>query len=153
LGYTWRLRSITETNLAGITNRLVAISMDQRILDEIVAKERAVRDKSGQLLRLVQLRTRWLDMIGDVRSSLLDGMWLTHIEPVGESENGPITRLSIKGMGFLDKVKDELAIGQFATALGKTKYFSATNKVEQTNAREFVLEFNVTANLKEPLTF
>lgn len=151
-GYTWRLRSVTEIGLAVVTNQLNLISMDQKKLDEIVASERMVKDRAAQLQRLVQLRTRWLDSIGDVRSCMLDGMWLTHVDPVVESENAAVTRLSIRGMGFIDKVKDETAIGDFAKALAKTKYFSAC-KVEQTTPREFVIEFNVTANLKEPWSF
>lgn len=152
-GFTWRLRQITQANLADVTSRLTAISKDKANLDEIIAREHMVKAKADQLMGLVQLRTRWLEMIGDVRSCLLDGMWITLVEPVIEPENGSISRFTIKGMGFLDKVTDELAIGQFRDALGRTKYFSATNKVEQTLAREFVLEFTVTANLKEPWTF
>lgn len=152
-GFTWRLRSITEASLADITNRLTIISGDNDKLDAIKERERTIRAKADQLMHLVQLRTRWIEMMGDVRSCLLDGMWVTSLEPVVEPETGAVARFTIKGMGFLDKVKDELAIGEFAKAVGNTRYFTATSKVEQTNAREFVLEFTVTANLKEPWIF
>lgn len=152
-GYTWRLRTVTEGYLGEVKSRLSEIDKKQAELSQIVARERAVEDRIGQLLRLVRLRTRWLEMIGDVRSCLLDGMWITKIDPIVDPEIGRVNRFTIKGMGFLDKVKDELAIGQFAAALGKTKYFSTTNKVDTTNAKEFVIEFSITANLKEPWAF
>jgi len=152
-GYTWRLRCVEEANLSLVQSRVGAIEAKQRELDGVVASELAVQGKADQLLNLIQLRTRWLEMTGDVRTSLLDGMWVTSIEPVMASEGAPITHLVIKGMGFLDKVKDAEAVGKFAAALGSTRYFGERPKVDLVRSSVFALEFTITASLKEPLVF
>ncbi|MEI6971692.1 MAG: type IV pilus assembly protein PilM [bacterium] len=151
-GYTWRLRIVTERYQADLKSRLDVIDNKQAELSQIVARERAVQDRIDQLLRLIGLRTRWLELVGDIRASLLDGMWITKIEPIIDPEGGKIRAFTIEGMGFLDKVKDAVAIGQFAETLGKTRYFGEV-KVDKTPPRTFVIEFNITANLKEPWTF
>ena len=152
-GYTWRLRCATERHLGDIKARLHEIDLKQVELDKIVKRETEVRAKAEQLRRLVHFRTSWIDVLDDVRKCLLDGMWITCIEPIVDPDTASISRLTIKGMGFLDKVKDETAIRDFATALGKTAYFSTNSVVEQTSVKEFVIVFNLTANLKVPWTF
>ena len=91
-----------------------------------------------------------------LRAHLLDGMWLTSITPeyTPKSEEKLITHLTITGMGFVDKVTDAAAVGEFGEALKGKGYFGDEVEVERIGKpSEFTLEFTMRVGLKEPLKF
>jgi hypothetical protein len=144
---------MTEYAVSQVAGRIQTFQSTQAGLDAALAGEHGVMERTDRLLALSRYRTRWLEILSDVRGGLLDGMWITTVEPVGELDRTGITGLSIKGMGFLDKVKDAKVVGEFAAALGRTRYFSGHCKVEQISyPAEYVLEFTVAAPFKEPMT-
>jgi hypothetical protein len=89
----------------------------QEVKDK-VAESAAVERDIGLYAGLIRQRTVMSQRFDSLRSALLDGMWLVSVEPVQEGEGGAITKLSITGRGFIDKLrKAEDSVGTGATAV------------------------------------
>jgi hypothetical protein len=152
-GYCSRLRLLAQSNLTSVETRLAALLKTQAEIDLLTEQKAGTGNKVAGLLNLVDLRMRWIEMIADIRGCLLDGMWLTSIDPVFSVADGPINEIELKGMGFVDKVKDAEAVGEFGNALKKTRYFSDVQVLKIMPPSEFGLEFSLSLKLKEPLVF
>ena len=88
----------------------------QEVKDK-VAEATAVERDIDLYASLIRQRTVMSQRFDSLRSALLDGMWLVSVEPVQEGE-GAITKLSITGRGFIDKLrKAEDSVGTGATAV------------------------------------
>ena len=89
----------------------------QEVKDK-VAEVAAVERDIDLYTDLIRQRTIMLQRFDALRAALLDGMWIVSVEPVQESQGGPITKLSITGRGFIDKLrKAEDSVGTGATAV------------------------------------
>ncbi len=81
-----------------------------------IAEAAAVERDIDLYVGLIRQRTIMSQRFDSLRSALLDGMWLVSVEPV--MEDGAITKLSITGRGFIDKLrKAEDSVGTGATAV------------------------------------
>ena len=66
------------------------------------ARETA-QQKADELRCLVAHRTDWIRIVNGVRECLVDGMWLTSLEPV-DGPNGQVVKVILTGFGFKDEM-------------------------------------------------
>jgi type IV pilus assembly protein PilM len=155
-GFFARLRSLEGASLRKVDERVAVIDAVKAELMTNMEVEAGFRTKTDRLLQLIQLRTRWIQMLRDIHSRVLDGMWLTRISALREGDRPemPITHIEIKGMGFRDKVESAQAVETFSAVIAEGKYFSDDVEVYRVASPEaYALEFVIRIGLKEPLTF
>jgi type IV pilus assembly protein PilM len=148
-----RMRSMAEERLSMVHARVTALSAPNESLNALDIQKKLVLDKATGLSDLIRDRTRWLTIVNDVHSRLIEGMWLTAIEPEANSGEGskPGAKLVIRGMGFGDKVSHQ-AITDFASSLKGVGYFSddvQIKKVKPVSATDYVNEFTIEAMLND----
>lgn len=66
------------------------------------ARETA-QQKADELRSLVAHRTDWIRIVNGVRECLVEGMWLTSLEPV-DGPNGQVAKVVLTGFGFKDEM-------------------------------------------------
>lgn len=146
-----RMRAMAEERLGMVQSRVEALTAPNNALNDVDTRKRVVLDKANSLTDLIRERTRWLTIINDLHSRLIDGMWLTAVEPDGRADEGkPATRLVIHGMGFNDKVSHQ-AITDFASSLKGVGYFADVQikKVKPVSATDYVNEFTIEIGLND----
>ncbi|MEI6147472.1 MAG: type IV pilus assembly protein PilM [bacterium] len=145
-----QMRSMAAVRLGMVQARVVALERPNTVLGELAAEKGAVLEKVDSLTDLIGQRTRWLTMINDLHSRLIEGMWLTSVRP--DVEDGtPGLRLVIEGMSFSDKVSHQ-AITDFAVALKGVGYFSdevQIKKIKPVSGTDYVNEFTISIIVRD----
>jgi len=152
--YFLRLRVTSERNLAKIEQGSVAFDMVQGQLDQHMSEALVVQKKAERLLYLVSARTQWMEILDDLKSRTVEGMWISSVNPVLETREGKhfVGQLRITGVGFVDKVPDAATVGEFGNALKTSSFFTDDVDVERiVTANEYSLGFTIRAALKNPM--
>jgi len=63
----------------------------------------AVQAQAEDLRRLIARRTDGVRILNGIRDSLVEGMWLTHVEPMRDAA-GQVVRVKLMGYGFKDRL-------------------------------------------------
>lgn len=149
-----RMRSMAEERLAMVESRVVLLNAPNAALDNVLAQQKQVYQKVDSLTGLIRDRTRWLTIMNDLHAHLIEGMWLTSVQPTtGGDDAKPVTRLVLQGMGFSDKVSHQ-AVTDYAQSLKKMNYFSddvQMKKIKPVSGTDYVNEFTIIATLSERL--
>lgn len=147
-----RMRAMAEDRLGKVQTRVEQLTAPNERLDQLGRESKEVMAKAVVLSDLIDTRTRWAMIINDLHSRLIDGMWLTSVQPVTKTDNGvTTTRLLIQGMGFSDKVSHQ-AISDFAASLKGAGYISddvQIRKIKPVSGTDYVSEFVIDAGLTE----
>jgi len=122
-------------------------------LQEAVASEKAASEKLGEIVKLSDRKSQWLEWINGVHDCLLDGMWLRSLKPV--TKNGSF-RIEISGRGFEDSLRKydsdkATAIEVFRDRLRGCEHFSdETQILNQRDASRgaYVREFTILVAVK-----
>ncbi|MBN1675988.1 MAG: type IV pilus assembly protein PilM [Kiritimatiellae bacterium] len=172
----YRMRDKAQELSRRSTSHAEAIDHVAARLSAVKGEEEQIRRNAETLIRLVQRRTAWHELLRDIRSRMPDGMWLTSIQPQttvetaaqpGSEESGtpkkqqikiedftaPVTHIEIQGMGFNDKVTPS-TIEQFAEKLKSSPFFSDETAItaQPIPKREaYARLFTILLALKEPL--
>jgi type IV pilus assembly protein PilM len=145
-----RMRSMAEERLSMVQSRVAALDSPNKAMNGLAAEKDVVYGKATGLAILIGQRTRWLTIINDLHSRLIEGMWLTAVQPVTE-EGKPGTRLLIEGMGFGDKVSHQ-AVTDFATSLKGVGFFTEDvqiKKIKPVSGTDYVNEFTISVMLRD----
>ncbi len=148
-----RMRAMAEDRLAKVQARVEQLTSPDNALNALGTQKEEVLGKAGVLTDLIASRTRWMAVLGGLHSRLIDGMWLTSVQPVSKTdETGATTsRLTIQGMGFSDKVSHQ-AITDFAASLKGAGYLSddvQIRKIKPVSGTDYVSEFVIDAGLND----
>lgn len=68
----------------------------------------AARQRAENLRCLIPRRTDWIRIFNGTRECLVNGMWLTTLEPVRDA-NGQTTKIMLAGFGFKDELDKAIA--------------------------------------------
>jgi type IV pilus assembly protein PilM len=151
-GFLHRMRSMAEDRLGKVRARVEQLTAPNERLNELARQSEEVRTKAGLLSDLIVTRTRWATLLSDLHGRLIDGMWLTLVQPITKTDSGvTTTRLLIQGMGFSDKVSHQ-AISDFAASLKGVGYFSddvQIRKIKPVSGTDYVSEFVIDVGLTE----
>ncbi len=178
------VRQLTSLNagrlgeLRGRLQELKAVESQLRQREEAIAKNRAWLDR---LLALPDRATLWPQILADIRSRLLDGMWIVQFAtltgaeaaggtaPAAGGEFAPpgapptpeaaeaarqIKTIEITGYAYKDKVQQP-DILKFRDRLRESPYFDETTDIAampQEGRDDFIREFTIRLVLKTPIS-
>ncbi len=161
-----RMTGMTENVRSQIETRVGDLSNVEKKLIQAEASVTAVESKISKLTLLESHRGVWRNVLGEISGALSDGIWLAKINPVpvlpgtpAPAEGAPapanhvVAGIEIEGVGYLDKIKSNEAIGQFRDRLRASKLFSDQTEITwQPPARPdaSILEFRILAVLEAP---
>ena len=157
--YTQHDRKVKADLLRQLSGRIRALDTEKQHLDRARALRRAAEEETGELVALVNSRTRWIAILESLHAALLDGMWLTHLKPEID-RTGVITRLEVEGRGFEDKLKtfdtppDSTAIEVFRDRLRESPLFKEEGTDISRNPptqADYVRQFAMVIELAEPI--
>jgi hypothetical protein len=146
--YYQRIRDMMDGQTRMVEQKKGTLERDQGLL-RAAQKEKAEAQKRVEtLLGAIGRRTEWIEIIDEIHTCMLDGMWLKSLQPVVRENQ--ITQIEIQGMGFDDKLKaadrpDATAVEVFRDALRKRPPFTAETEIKTvspllvSSAREFTL--------------
>ena len=157
-------RELVQTKVA----ELEAIETPLKVMErEIVTYQ----DKLNDLGQVVAKRTSWLTLLSDVQKALPPDLWIVQFTPnrvtqsaratgpsaTGEPDVsiGSITGLTVRGMGYIDKVQSPDDIYRFRDNVKQSELFSDRTEfisLPPPAAGEYTREFTLSIVLENPLT-
>jgi len=114
---------------------------------------RAVAEARFQRLSgVVGERTRWLHVLDALHRNVLDGMWLTALEPL--EQGGDVREIRIQGQGFIDKIESGTEVETFRDRLIASPEFGEGTRIERLRdamSGDYAVEFTIVCVLEEPI--
>jgi type IV pilus assembly protein PilM len=153
--YFLRMREMLGTRVEKVEARVGGLNSWAGQLQNVRADSQIVQARADKLTAVITLRTAWLETLNDIHGAMLEGMWLTGLEPV--IQEGRVTHVDILARGFLDKLKDRpdaTATEQFAARLGALDRFGDETMIIRepvVGSEAFAREFTIRAPLSEPI--
>ena len=89
--------------LAAVDGRTAELQTVQTRLNAVIGAKRAARVRVDDIANVIARRTEWIRLLEAVHGCLLDGMWLTALDPV-VTTNGTAVTVTVSGRGFEDKL-------------------------------------------------
>jgi len=143
-GYFYRMRGSIAVQKAGTEARTTELRASWSRMSNVKDAKLEATAKTDSLVNVIDLRTRWIEILGAIHENLLDGMWLTSLSP--EVENGRLAYIKISGSGFSDQVKDGTFIAKFRDQLIAAPYFSDKTEItrlSQVRSSDYAIEFTL----------
>lgn len=182
LGACWlfifsRLAAVMDLRKQTLQQEVAVLREIEGRLQNIEADNLSIREKAQAVVRVIDRRTQWQEILNGIQSCMLDGMWLLSIAPEGadaaarraaelprlggssqqSAQNAAagagITHLELRGLIFADKANDSSA-QNFRDQLRNSKFFDATTEIKSAplpNAGSPAREFTILLVLKQPL--
>ena len=154
--YSVRLRALHTGQLQQVVASIGSLHGVQGRLSDVLEAKNDVAAKADSVASLVVKRTRWLQILEAMHACMLDGMWLTAVEPE-ISREGIVTVVKIRGMGFDDKLRpvdqpQATAIEVFRDRLRESPAFTENTDIEQQPpGANFAREFTLAVELVKPI--
>jgi len=153
--YFHHMQAMMRTRMEKVAWKTADVNTVSDSLEEVKNRKKEVQKKTDILVGAVALRAQWLEMLDAIHSCMLDGMWLTSLQPI--IEDGMITHIEISGRGFVDKLVDKpdtTAIEEFRNRMEVSDYFTEGSKITKlpvVSSKDFAREFSIWAALKKPV--
>lgn len=172
--YYFQMGRLGRERLEMIQHNVAGLQAVEARLVEREAKIKELQGKVDRLLAVPAMRTRWLEILDDVRTRTPEGMWIARVQPAlptegersaaaGQVPVGPgglaaapkvVKAIELAGYAYMDKVSESGVI-QFRDELRKSPFFleKGTDITAQTmpGRNDFVHEFKINATLQEPI--
>ena len=158
-GYSLKAHSQASTQLDKVQNEIKALATVKKRLDFGVKKREAVEAKANMIADVIDRRSRWIGILDELHDALLDGMWLTHLEPELNRDSGLLTDFSISGRVFVDKMKPHEEQGAepievFRDRVCASSVFTTNSTITKNPPREaksFAQDFTIRVQLNRPI--
>jgi hypothetical protein len=148
--YFYRMRASLGVQKQNTEERTTELRSSWSQLNGVTEAKAGEARRSNVLLSVIEMRTRWIQILDALHTNLLDGMWLTSLSP--QVEDGRLKYVTISGSGFADKVKDGTHIAKFRDQLIATPYFgeeTEITRVSTVRASDYAIEFTLRLALKQ----
>ncbi len=156
--YSWRTRVTTNNQLSDVDSRINKISGISKSLAAEIASEETALAKVECVADVISRRSRWIKIMNEIHTCLLEGMWLTSLNVEGEEDDlKSVKYIIINGVGFEDELKksdkpEATAIEVFVEKLKQSESFSSDTRIERQPPRKLhTREFTVRIVLKDAL--
>ncbi len=155
--YLGHMQKIRNAQFGVVENKSKELRATMGNLQRVLSDEKKAREKAGEIMDIVRLRTVWIEMIEDLYSRMPEGMWLSSLTPVTQSVAGTnqIAFIEIEGNGFVDKLVDKpekSAIEEFRDNLRSSPYFTKNTEIKRQLLKEsYMRKFNISIALKQPI--
>lgn len=149
-GYFYRMRGSLAIQKQSTEERTSDLQDLWTRLKEVKEAKAEATGRTDNLVDVIGLRTRWIEILDTIHANLLDGMWLTSLSP--EIENGKLVCIKISGSGFADKVRDGSYIARFRDQLIATPCFSDKTEItrlSQVMSSDYAIEFTLRLALSD----
>ncbi len=91
-----------------VTRQLSMKQADAATMRTVLAEREVWQQKANDLRAVIARRTDWVQILNGVREGMVDGMWLTALEPV-RGANGQVGKIVLTGFGFKDDLDRAIA--------------------------------------------
>lgn len=159
--YTFRMSEIRDEQVRKVEERIESLRAVHGRLRKVLAEKKEAQQKVEVLREVVARRTRWIEIVSAIREAMLDGMWLTAIEPVVTEGGEQMAEfIEITGHGFNDKLRayEEAggpnAVEMFTTRLEQAAPFSEKTEIWRYppySPDAYDREFTIRIGLKQPM--
>jgi type IV pilus assembly protein PilM len=144
---------------AAIEEKIGAVRKDEQNLTRARKKSTIAYEKAQILMDLIHSRAGVSRVVGEIRSRLLDGMWLTAIEPEYDESRTKIRAMFITGYGYADRLKKYDAGGgnpieHFRDQLRESELFKADGTEVRNQGMvegDFARQFQIRVALETPM--
>jgi type IV pilus assembly protein PilM len=156
--YTERMTDEFAKRVQNVDARIEVLSTVNSQLSHAVKEKAESGRKLDALVSIVGSRTAWLEILDELNSCMLDGMWIKSLKPV--ESDGKVKGILVSGLGFADKMRaaerpDATAVEVLVERLRASRLFSGDTTVRPTPApaaEAAVREFEVNVGIKTPIS-
>jgi len=154
--YFYRMKDMLAERSEKIAKRAKVLVTTDMGMKAAITKRKDIQQKAEIVRDIVAARTKWVEIIENLRDASLDGMWLISVVPV--TEKGKVVKVAIAGKGFIDKLPtvagQPTPIEEYRDNLRKSDIF--TEKTDITweappVTGAYLREFKIKAILQTPI--
>ncbi|NLL83384.1 MAG: type IV pilus assembly protein PilM [Lentisphaerae bacterium] len=109
--YTRQTLRLFERQTDGVKERLAVLQRDKQVLATAQRRFKESEASADEMRQRIASRTQAVRIVDAIRECLYPGMWVTAIEPLGESADG-MERVKITGCGWIDRLSELEAANQ-----------------------------------------
>jgi len=160
-----RMAAQTEKDRAMVQERVSALEMIEAPLRTIERETERFTDRINTLQQVTDTRSQWLRILAEVQKALPPDLWVVQLTPVRVTDTdltaqpdwtlGAIRGLSVRGMGYIDKVPSPDYIRGFRDNLRQSDLFSDRTEfvsLPTPPAGEYTREFTISIVLEQPIS-
>ena len=156
--YTYRICDLRKKQVEMVAQRIADLKTASASLKQVESNKKKAVKKAETLVQAVELGTRWIEVLEGIHSCMLDGMWITALQPI-VSPDGEIAQIEIKASGFDDKLKlvtehDATAYEVFRNRIRKSGHFLESTEITREptpNSQAYTRECTIMIGLKKPI--
>ena len=155
--YVYRMHDVVGTRTVNLEEKIADLTVLSSKLQATKAEQEKAKQRVDSILGVTTLRTQWLEMIEAIHSCMLEGVWLKSLTPV--VDNGKITRITIEGVGFNDKLDlaktaEKTPVEVILERLRNGDHFTTDTAISaqpDPGPNAFAREFTISVGLKKPI--
>jgi len=150
--YFQRMSSSLALQVEKTEERIDDLNEMWKRMEAVQSSRAAAEVRFHRLAGVTERRTRWLRVLEALHRNVLDGMWLTALEP--RERDGEVGEILIRGMGFIDKVKSGAEVEVFRDRLIASPQFGEGTHIERLRdamSGDYALEFTIVCTLADPI--
>jgi type IV pilus assembly protein PilM len=156
--YTYRIGDLRKKQVETVDQRIGELQTESGNLKRTRDNKEKAYKKAEALVRVVDLRTRWIEILDAIHSCMPDGVWMTAMQPI-VNEEGEIAQIEIKVSGFDDKLKlvterDATAYEVFRNRIRKSEPFLESTEITRESIPDnqaYTRECTIIIGLKNPI--
>lgn len=158
------MASHTAGKQAQVQSRVAALEAVEAPLRDIEQNIAIYQEKINTLQTVTDNRSEWLQLIAEVQKSLPPDLWIVHVSPLRvsaaeaadkpELAAGLIQGLTVRGLGYADKVNSQDYILAFRDSLRASDLFSERTEFDVLPtqvAGEYTRGFTLSIFLEQPV--
>lgn len=150
--YFYRMSTVLEKRALIVKEQIQTLDARTKALAVQVSMREKASDRISSVTSVINKRTRWSEIIDNIRENLLAGMWITSIKMVDDREKADDEKnamiIEMEGVGFHDRLQkedkpDANAIMIFRDKLRASKYFTEKTEIKQYSPGSYSRKFKI----------
>lgn len=150
--YFYKMSSVLSSRVQIVETRIKQLdSRSNRVQKKISAKQQA-GEKIEKIITVINNRSLWSELLNDIRSNMLEGMWIRSLRLLPEMEKPEADKdkeiIELVGAGYEDKLQKEdkpsaNAVMIFRDKMRNSEYFTKQTEIQQYSPQSFSREFTI----------
>ncbi len=103
--YFYRMGGMRKNTLERAEERIRELVVTRKDMEAAARKRSEAEDNMRLLLDVVRLRTRWVEIVGELHKSTPEGVWIASLRPEFDPRRTRIVALEVSGRGFEDQLR------------------------------------------------
>jgi len=151
--YFHRMGAMSHSRCSDIKTEIDQFGRLKKMLKSANSKHEASAMQLNEIADIVNVRTRWSELISSIQKCMQPGMWIVSLDP--KVSGGEITRINITVQGFSDCLednKDGTSTERFRDRLRATPQFGdKTDIISEMLVESYLRRFTIRLDLEQPL--